>query len=44
MRYTIIKVVEMKVEVPKKGTKNLDGYGRAQNMMLLQVLIKLEKF
>jgi len=35
----------MKVETPeKKGTKDLDDYGRVQNMIFLQVLIKLEKF
>ena len=45
MGHTIIKVVEMKVEIrkKKKGPKDLGDYGRAQNMMLFQVLIKLEK-
>jgi len=35
----------MKVEIrkKKKGPKDLGDYGRAQNMMLFQVLIKLEK-
>jgi hypothetical protein len=36
-------VIEMKVEIRKKGTRDLDGYGRAQNMILLQVLINLDK-
>jgi hypothetical protein len=34
MGHTIIKVVEMKVEIRKKGPKDLGDYGRAQNMML----------
>jgi hypothetical protein len=36
-------VIEMKVEIRKKGTRDLDDYGRAQNMILLQVLINLDK-
>lgn len=39
----MIQVIEMKVEIPKKGTRDFDDYGRAQNMILLQVLINLGK-